>query len=101
MEGAAIPITELVSSLHCFCHRVGQCEGALRKSRVTLLNRNLKMAERVDPCSLSNPESFLCKHISWHIDVDFPGKVLRCTAKLKVECVKAGSDTLVMFVLTF
>eukprot|EP00795_Rhopilema_esculentum_P002319 gene2319-17951_t len=54
------------------------------------------MAERVDPCSLSNPESFLCKHISWQIDVDFPGKVLRCTANLKVECVKTGSDTLIL-----
>lgn len=54
-----------------------------------------KMASTVDPCSLSNSNEFKCRHISWQIDVDFPAKVLRCNASLKLECLKAGSEKLV------
>ena len=48
-----------------------------------------------DPSSLSNVAEFKCKHINWTIDVDFPSKILRCSASLEMECLKAETQSLV------
>ena len=48
-----------------------------------------------DPSSLSNIQDFKCKHLSWNIEVDFPSKVLRCSAAFIVECLKENADKLV------
>lgn len=49
-----------------------------------------------DPSSLSNIQDFKCKHLSWNIEVDFPSKVLRCSAAFIVECLKENADKLIL-----
>ena len=50
----------------------------------------------VDPCSLSNTDEFVCKHLNWKVLVDFVSRKLSCSAKLNFECLKDSVKTLVL-----
>ena len=49
-----------------------------------------------DKCSLSNILYFKVTHIDWYILVDFSSQILTCHAIHKFECIKEGSQVIVL-----
>lgn len=48
-----------------------------------------------DPSTRSNYRQVAVKHYHWLVEVDFPARVLRCSARLKGTVLKDGCTQLV------